>query len=85
MATQKLARIEPSAETFSEYAERELANIKSIITEIDHLAHDGKNSDDPAVTLQVIERLAREASGVLFGHFWDKLAAGLKRADGVRS
>src|SRR5688572_10042890 len=39
------------AQTFSEYAESELANVKSILTEIDHLAHDGQQSDDPATTL----------------------------------
>ncbi len=70
------------AQPFSEYAESELANIKGIITEIDHLAHDGQESDDPAMTLAVIERLASQAHGVMYGQFWDKSTDGLKRADG---
>jgi hypothetical protein len=70
------------ARAFSEYAESELHNIKKIIGYIDHLAHDGQQGTDPAATLEVIERLAREAHGVMFGHFWDKLTDGLRRVNG---
>lgn len=76
---------QPRAQTFSEYAERELSDIKKVLVEIDHLAHDGQDSNDPVMTLAVIERLAADAQSVMYGEFWDKLTAGLKRADEARS
>ncbi len=69
------------AEPFSEYAERELENVRNVMAEIDHLAHDGQESTDPTMTLAVIERIAGDTVSILGGHFWDNLTAGLKRAD----
>ena len=52
--------------------------MKNIITEIDYLAHNGQDSNDPTMTLAVIERLAGEATGAMHGELWGKLTAGLK-------
>jgi hypothetical protein len=72
---------EPAPQSFAEHAENQLSNVKSILCEIDHLAHDGQESNDPTMTLSVIKRLAGEGSSVLFGEFWDQLTAALKGGD----
>ena len=85
MAKSKVTRIRPSvtpAQTFSEFAETPLADVKSIICQIEQLGHDGQESTDPAMILSIIERLAGDAEDVMFGDFWDVLVAGLRRANG---
>jgi hypothetical protein len=71
-----------TAQSFSEYVEREISDVKKIVVEISHLAHDGQGSDDMELTLRAIERIAEGASEVLHGEFWDKLTYGLKRIEG---
>jgi hypothetical protein len=68
------------AETVCERATRELTNVRKIIVEIDHLAHDGQESRDPAVTLAVIKRLAAEGQSHLYGRLWDDLTGALERS-----
>ena len=53
---------------------------RRFLVEIDHLAHDGQESRDPAVTLAVIERLAGEGQGLLYGRLWDDLTQALERS-----
>jgi hypothetical protein len=53
--------------------ERELNNVREIISEVDHLATDGEESSDPAASLAVIKRLAREAHSTMYGKLWDRI------------
>jgi hypothetical protein len=54
-------------------------NVRKILVEIDHLAHDGPSSRNPAVTLCVIERLAGTGQGLSYGRLWDDLTHALER------
>jgi hypothetical protein len=64
-------------ESFAERAERELNNIKNILSEIVHLAHIGPENENAPATLEVVGRIAGEAFGVLYGEFWDELLSAL--------